>query len=126
MPRRRRQGPRLAPIGDKEIGQRLKELRLRRGLTQVELAEKLQLTQGVVSEYERGEVRLHGALLAAFAKVLKASPNELLGFEKIEDGGILKDRRFLRRLQRIDALSKGEKQAVLKTLDMLLRSSPSA
>ncbi len=95
-------------------------------MTQVELAEKLGITQGVVSEYERGKVRLHGALLAAFAKALKASPNEILGFEKLRDDSLLNDRRFLRRLQRIDALSKGDKQAVLKTLDLLLRNSSSA
>ena len=123
MPRRRKQAPALAPIADREIGHRLKELRLRRGMTQVELAQKLGLTQGVVSEYERGDVRLHGALLAAFAKVLRASPNVMLGFEKLREDGVLKDRRFLRRLQRIDALSKAEKQAVLKTLDLLLRNS---
>jgi transcriptional regulator with XRE-family HTH domain len=125
LPRRRKQGP-PAPIDDKEIGQRLKRIRLQRGLTQVEIAEKLGITQGVVSEYERGAVRLHGALLAAFAKALKASPNEILGFEKLQDDSILKDRSFLRRLQRIDTLSKGEKQAVLKTLDLLLRNARSA
>lgn len=123
MPRRRKHRPPLAPIDEKQIGQRLKELRQRRGVTQVELAQELGITQGVVSEYERGEVRLHAVLLAAFAKALKTSPNRILGFEKIEEDGASKDRRFLRRLQRIDVLSKAEKQAVLKTLDLLLRNS---
>ena len=37
------------------LGQKLKELRLSHGLTQTELAQKLNITQGAVGMYERGE-----------------------------------------------------------------------
>jgi hypothetical protein len=61
--------------------------------------------------------------VAAFAKVLRVSADEILGLESIEDDGLLKDRRFLRRIQKIDRLSKRDKQALLKNLDMFLRGA---
>lgn len=120
MPRRRKP---LAPVDEKLIGGRLKELRNQRGLTQVEIAEKLGVNQSLVSQYERGELRLHGTLLAAFATILKVSADQILGLEKAEQEGLLRDRRFLRRIQKIDQLSKRHKQALLKSLDMLLKGA---
>jgi transcriptional regulator with XRE-family HTH domain len=120
LPRRRKP---LAPVNEELIGRRLRELRNQQGLTQVEIAEKLGLNQSLVSQYERGEVRLHGTLLAALATVLKCSSDQILGLERIEENGLLRDRRFLRRIQKIDQLSKRRKQALLKSLDMLLKGA---
>jgi transcriptional regulator with XRE-family HTH domain len=92
-------------------------------MTQVEIAEKLGLGQSLVSQYERGELRLHGTLLAAFATILKVSADQILGLKKVEEDGLLRDRRFLRRVQKIDLLSKRRKQALLKSLDMLLKGA---
>jgi transcriptional regulator with XRE-family HTH domain len=120
MPRRRRAN---VPVDEKLIGRRLRELRKRRGRTQVEIAAALGVNQSLISQYERGETRLHGALVAAFARALKTTSDEILGLEKIPENGVLKDRRFLRRLQKIDQLSKRRKQALLKSLDMLLKGA---
>lgn len=120
MPRRRKPN---APVDEKLIGRRLRELRKRRGKTQVEIAAALGVNQSLVSQYERGETRLHGALVAAFARALRTSSDQILGLDKLEDDGVLKDRRFLRRLQKIDHLSKRRQQALLKSLDMLLKGA---
>jgi transcriptional regulator with XRE-family HTH domain len=120
MPRRRKAN---APVDEKLIGRRLRELRKRSGKTQVEIAAALGINQSLVSQYERGETRLHGALVAAFAKALRTTSDQILGLEKIEEDGVLKDRRFLRRLQKIDQLSKRRQQALLKSLDMLLKGA---
>jgi transcriptional regulator with XRE-family HTH domain len=120
MPRRRKTN---APVDEKLIGGRLRELRKRRGKTQVEVAAALGINQSLISQYERGETRLHGALVAAFARALRTTSDEILGLEEIEDDGVLKDRRFLRRLQKIDQLSKRRQQALLKSLDMLLKGA---
>jgi hypothetical protein len=66
---------------------------------------------------------MSGPLVASFAKALKASADEILGLHKTEEGGLLKDRRFLRRIQKVDKLSKRDKQALLKNLDMFLRGA---
>ena len=109
-----------SPIEEKVIGRRLTELRKRRGLTQVALAEKLGMTQPLLSRYERGELRLHGALIATFAKALKAKPEKILGLEDLEETGYITDRRFASRLQKIDKLSKRDKDLLLGTIDAFL------
>ena len=118
MPRRRKGY--IAPIDEKAIGQRLRQFRLHRGMTQTDLARELAITQSAVSDYEKGEARMHAALVAAFAKVLRVSTDELLGFTTPANGGHVKDRRFVRRIERIDQLSKRDRQSLLNTIDAYL------
>jgi len=109
-----------APVSEVAIGSRLRELRKARGLTQVELAQKLGMVQPVLSRYEQGEIRMHGALVTAFARALDTTTDDLLGLKPRVDAAPTKDRRFLRRLQRIEKLPKADKQALLKTIDAFL------
>lgn len=109
-----------APVDDQTVAKRLKEIRKRRGFTQTEIAEKLGLNQPLVSQYERGEIRIHASLVAAFAKVLKVTSDELLGLKQSKHNGILNDRRLLRRLQKMDDLSRRDQQALIRTIDGFL------
>jgi transcriptional regulator with XRE-family HTH domain len=111
------------PIDEKTIGRRMRDARTRRGMTQVELAQKLGIDQSLISEYERGIVRLHGGLLVGIAKILKTSADELLGLEKPRDSGASTDRRLVRRLQTIDKLPKRDKQALIRNIDNVLRGA---
>jgi transcriptional regulator with XRE-family HTH domain len=104
----------------KTIGKRLAEIRKGRGVTQVEVAAQLGMTQALVSDYERGKLRLHGGLIVAFAKALRVSSDELLGLKDGNGHGLFKDRRFLKRLQRIDKLSRRDRQLLLGTIDKFL------
>ena len=116
MPRRTKPASRT----EQAIGARLKELRKREGLTQILLAAKLDMSQSLLSRYERGELRLHGALVAEFAKALKATADELLGIKDVKRHGP-QDQRFAKRLHRLDGLSERRKQALLMMLDSFLR-----
>jgi transcriptional regulator with XRE-family HTH domain len=109
-----------SPVTEKTIGQRLAAIRQQRGLTQLELASKLGITQTLVSEYERGNLRLHGALVAAFSKALRSSSDAILGLERVKKDGIIDDRRILRRLQKIEKLGKRDQQALFRTIDAFL------
>lgn len=115
-----RVGRYIAPVDEKTIARRLKELRKRRGKTQTELATALGIDQTLVSAYERGAVRLHGAIVAAFAKALRTSTDQLLGLKEMKHDGLFSDRRFIRRLERIEKLPKRAKQALIKTIDTYL------
>jgi transcriptional regulator with XRE-family HTH domain len=117
LPRVRRY---TTPIDEKAVGRRLRELRSRRGLTQTEIAEQLRIDQSLVSAYERGTVRLHGAIIAALAKTLRTTSDEILGLKKVQQDGVFSDRRFIRRLERVEKLPKRAKQALLKTIDTYL------
>lgn len=45
------------------------------------MAERLGISQPVVSDYERGAIRLHGELILKVAEILNVSADELLGKE---------------------------------------------
>ena len=115
-----RVGSYISPVDEKTIARRLKEIRKRRGKTQAELAGILGVDQTLVSAYERGVVRVHGAIVAAFAKALRISADEILGLKDMQKDGIFSDRRFIRRLEKIEKLPKRAKQALLKTIDTYL------
>ncbi len=106
--------------GSRAIGERLARLRKERGITQVEMAEMLGVSQPNVSDYERGELRLHGELLAKLARILKVSADEILGLEASRPARAPRDRRLLRRLQDLDRLSKRDRDALMRTLDAFL------
>ena len=106
--------------GARAIGERLAQLRKERGITQVEMAQLLNASQGNVSDYERGELRLHGELLVQLARILKVSADEILGLEKSPPARAPRDRRLLRRLQDLDKLSKRDRGALMRTLDAFL------
>jgi transcriptional regulator with XRE-family HTH domain len=98
----------------------LRDIRTRRGKAQTEIADALGIDQTLVSAYERGTIRMHGAIVAAFAKVLRVSADEILGLKEIKDDTIFKDRRFIRRMERIDKLPKRAKLSLLNTIDTYL------
>lgn len=102
------------------IGQRLARLRRERGLTQVELAAQIDVSQPVLSDYERGTLRLHGQLIVQLAGILGVSADELLGLEKPRTGSAAPNRRLLRRLQQLEKLPKRDQQALLRTIDAFL------
>jgi len=109
------------PEVDKQsLGRRLARLRRERGLTQIEMAEMLGVAQPVVSDYERGELRLHGELIIKLTHILAISADELLGLDKPAHNEKLGDRRFIRRLKEIDRLNKRDQQALLRTIDAFL------
>lgn len=113
----------VGPVDERTIGRRLRDARIRRGMTQAELAQRLGIDQSLVSEYERGVVRVHGALLAGLAQILKASVDSILGLDKTKRDDASTDRRFARRLEEIEKLSKRDKQALIRNIDNFLKGA---
>lgn len=114
--------PKPTETPEQAIGARIAAARKRQAITQRELAERLDTSQAVLSRYESGVIRLHGALVAEIAKALQASADELLGLKPPSLDGVLHDRRFVRRLQEVERLPKRRKQALLMTLDSVLEA----
>jgi transcriptional regulator with XRE-family HTH domain len=105
------------------IGTRIAQLRKERGLTQKELAERLAVTQPVVSDYENDVIRIPADVVVAIAKILAVSTDELLGLPEARSTGGVKNRRLSRRLQAIDALPKHDQEALLRTIDAFISKS---
>ena len=62
--------------GLETVAQRLVRLRKERGLTQAQMAARLGVSQPVVSDYERGGLRLLAELILKVAEILDVSANE--------------------------------------------------
>jgi transcriptional regulator with XRE-family HTH domain len=62
-----------------KIGNRLRDLRVRRALTQEELAEKANVGTNTVARLERNESAPHMSTLRKLARALGVDPAELIG-----------------------------------------------
>lgn len=119
MPRRR-----TTPTSpERLIGTRITAIRKRQAMTQVELAAALGMDQSLLSRYERGALRLHGALVADLARVLHVTTDEILGLEASKTTGPLAERRVVRRIQDIERLPRRKKEILLSTIDSFLRGA---
>jgi transcriptional regulator with XRE-family HTH domain len=104
------------------MGQRLARLRKERGWTQVELAERTGIVQTVLSDYERGKLRLNADMIVRFAQALEVTTDELL-----QPGTAQKplrrkpSLRVLRRLERIERLPQHQQNTLLRTIDGFLK-----
>jgi transcriptional regulator with XRE-family HTH domain len=103
-----------------EIGGNLARIRKQKGVSQVELARQLGVPQQKISKYERGQLRLHGQVLVRLARILGVTSDVMLGLDNPSGVSASEDTRFLKRLQRIDRLSRRDKLALLRTLDAFL------
>lgn len=63
-----------------KIAKRLRAVRVERGLTQVQVAEKADLNTNYYAKIERGEIRPSIATYEKLAKVLKITSSELFPF----------------------------------------------
>lgn len=59
-----------------EIGEKLRELRIQRGLTQEELGDRCELSKGFISQVERGQVSPSVTTLFDLIECLGSSPSE--------------------------------------------------
>ncbi len=62
------------------IGQRIRQFRKEKGLTQTELAENLGKSLRVVQKYEKGQIDLSLSVISDIAKALDVSSVDILGY----------------------------------------------
>ena len=120
MPKKSKLAPTTA---EKEtLGLRLAQVRKERGLTQVELAERTGLIQVVVSDYERGRLRLPADMALRFAEVLGITVDELLQAPK---GHPAKhpSLKLVRRMEQIESLPVYQQRALLTTIDTFIAAA---
>jgi transcriptional regulator with XRE-family HTH domain len=123
MPKRRKKPLPPLELGEGTIGQRLSRLRKERGLSQIELAEKIGITNNLISDYETGRLMMNGEMVARFAIALKVSADSILGLTGNGHDNIKPSLKILRRMTRIDSLTLSEQKAILKTVDMFLQAA---
>ncbi|MCC6172584.1 MAG: helix-turn-helix transcriptional regulator [Gammaproteobacteria bacterium] len=106
------------------LGARIARLRRDKGLTQTELAERLQVSQPVVSDYENDVIRLPADVVVQIAQILDASADELLGItaaaRPADPTTQIKNRRLYRRMQQIAQLPRRDQDALLRTIEAFI------
>jgi transcriptional regulator with XRE-family HTH domain len=111
-------------FGGETLGERLARLRKERGFTQVEFAEKVGITQVLISSYETDARQFSVEMAIRFALALDISTDELLHprakKRRTERKPSLK---VMRRMEEIEKLPPREQTAVLTALDTLLRGA---
>ena len=66
-----------------QVGQRLKQARKEKGLTQVEVGEKLGILQQAYARFESGVYELNYEQIVALCKLFDCSSDYLLGLSEI-------------------------------------------
>jgi transcriptional regulator with XRE-family HTH domain len=110
-------------LGNEKAGERIARLRKEKGLTQKQLAEKMGLIQSLISSYERSRLRLNAEMVARFAKALSVSCDEIIGLKKNEATYTSISLRFIKRINKIEALPKSKQKWILKMIDALIRDA---
>jgi transcriptional regulator with XRE-family HTH domain len=103
------------------FGERLAGLRKAKGLTQVQLAERLGVSQQAVTAYESGNRRVPISTLPALADVLGVSIEELIGAPPKRTAGKRgPPPKLQQQLEQIGRLPKAKQRAVVQVLDAVL------
>lgn len=103
-------------------GERLARLRKERGWTQVELAERLGITQTLLSDYERGKLRLNADMIVRVANALETTTDDLLQPRGSQSPLRRKPSlRVQRRVEKIEKLPPHQQNYLLKTIDGFLK-----
>ena len=104
-----------------KLGQRLAERRKARGITQVQLAERLGVAQQTLAHYEGGTVRIAIATLADAAQALDTNVEALIGSASAKTGGKRGPApKIQQQLELIEALPKAKQRAIAQVLDSML------
>ncbi|KYH31535.1 MAG: helix-turn-helix domain-containing protein [Moorella sp. (in: firmicutes)] len=102
------------------IGKRIKELREKIGLTQEELAERVQISRSALANYESGYREPKGDILVRFAKALNTSTDFLLGNEvKIDKTKKYELDEATRLFARLSGLTPEGREKVLRELEWI-------
>jgi transcriptional regulator with XRE-family HTH domain len=104
-------------------GPRIKRVRIKRGLSQADLADLVGVSREAIAAYESGRIRLLDDMIARLAVALSVTSDELLGLKvsPLED-----DRSTLRltsRIKELEKLPEQKRKAILKTLDDLIKAN---
>ena len=103
-----------------EFGQRLVELRQERGLSQNQVAEKLELSQQTYAGWERSTTALRPTELVRLAEIFKISTDELLGnapMKKRSNGPAGRARRLF---EEVTELPRSQQSKILDTVETLI------
>jgi transcriptional regulator with XRE-family HTH domain len=124
MPQPRKKPQPANELKSEALGDRIRQFRVMRGLSQAQLASMINVTREAITAYESGRVHLLDEMIVRIAKALAVSTDQILGLteSQISDGKS-PSVRLIRRMQKIQNLPAAQQKALLKNIDMFLKAS---
>ena len=106
------------------FGERLKQLRMQKGLSQVDLAKLAGVNSNHISRYERGDSKPTARYLKILADCLGVSTDYLYdGVEEDAAVADFEDREFLEIFKKAEQLSKEDKAIIKRLLNAFLNDT---
>lgn len=99
------------------FGGNLRRIRVLRGLTQLDLAEKANVTKKIISNMEVGRSHPDDVMLKRLCLILKVSSDTLLGIKDIKGLDMPMNIRWTKRFRLIDGLPEARKKILIKVID---------
>lgn len=105
-----------------DFGKRVAAARQQRGLTQRELADRIEVSLRMMEYYERRAENVKSDVIVKLAEALNVSTDELLGLKspKAKPG---RKSRLEAKIEQLEELPRSKQQAILQVLDMALQSA---
>ena len=105
-------------MSDNNYGEIIYKLRIDSGLTQKELAEKIGISSTLITDYERGKLRLHADIIIKLAEVFQVSTDEILGINKQQKSKNSDNKlRIMKRVRKIETLPPFKQKTILQIID---------
>ena len=104
-----------------DFATRLKTLRKKKGYSQAQLAQLIEVHFTQISRYERGETKPNAAAMTKMAKVLDTSVDYLMNGttnEVIKEVGL--DKELIARFQQLQSLTHEDRKTVLSLMDAFI------
>ena len=112
-------------------GERIKQLRIEKKITQEEMAKALNTTKQTISKYEKGIVtNIPSDRIEAMSKLLETTPEYILGWEKVQkkadtiSDAVLRmksDSEFLSLVETLNTLDEEQLHSVKQMLSAFLK-----
>ncbi len=104
------------------FGVSLEEIRKKRGLTQSQLAQRLEINQSLIAKWESGKVQPRASTLERLANVLEVEVEELLAgeFGKVSAQLRSVDPKLVELMGQVHRLTPADREALRRVLEAML------
>lgn len=104
----------------KKLGKRVAELRKEQGITQVQLAETLEISQQLIAAYEAGTRKIPASMLPTLARLFAVPLDQLVGMEELPakrgPASTLQ-----RQIEQIGLMPRAKQKFIIEMLDALIK-----
>lgn len=104
----------------KNLGRRVAELRKEQGITQAQLAEKLEISQQLIAAYEAGARKIPASMLPILARMFAIPLEQLVGMEELPakrgPASTLQ-----RQIEQIGSMPRSKQKFITEMLDALIK-----